>query len=62
MTRKSPAKSATLNLRVSPDFKKKLAEEAAKQRRSVTNYLEVTLLDLWEEQDKAAGQKKRKKN
>ena len=62
MARKSPAKSATLNLRVSPDFKKKLAEAAAKQRRSVTNYLEVTLLDLWEEQDKDTGQKKRKKN
>ena len=62
MARKSEAKSATLNLRVSPDFKKKLAEAAAKQRRSVTNYLEVTLLDLWEEQDKDTGQKKRKKN
>jgi predicted HicB family RNase H-like nuclease len=60
MARKSEAKSATLNLRVSPDFKKRLAEEAAKQRRSVTNYLEVTLLDLWEEQDKTKGQKKRK--
>jgi predicted HicB family RNase H-like nuclease len=60
MARKSEAKSATLNLRVSPDFKNRLAEEAAKQRRSVTNYLEVTLLDLWEEQDKTKGQKKRK--
>ena len=62
MARKSQAKSATLNLRVSPDFKKKLAEEAARQRRSVTNYLEVTLLDLWEEQDKNTEQRKRKKN
>ena len=62
MARKSQAKSATLNLRVSPDFKKKLAEEAAKQRRSVTNYVEVTLLDLWEEQDKNTEQRKRKKN
>ena len=50
MARKSEGKTETLNLRVSPDFKKKLAEEAAKERRSVTNYLEVTLLDLWEQQ------------
>jgi predicted HicB family RNase H-like nuclease len=62
MARKSQAKSATLNLRVSPAFKKKLAEQASKQRRSVTNYLEATLLDLWEEQDKPTGQKKRKTN
>jgi len=62
MGRKNEGKTETLNLRVSPDFKKKLAEGAAKQRRSVTNYLEVTLLDLWEEQDKDTGQKKRKKN
>jgi len=62
MARKSVAKSATLNLRVSSDFKKKLAEEAAKQRRSVTNYLEVALLDLWEEQDKNTGPKKRRRN
>ena len=53
------AKTATLNLRVSPEFKKRLAEEAAKTRRSVTNYVEVTLLDLWEADGKANGGKKR---
>jgi predicted HicB family RNase H-like nuclease len=49
MPRKREGKTETLNLRVSPDFKKRLAEEAAKERRSVTNYLEMTLLDLWEQ-------------
>jgi len=48
MARKPEGKTETLNLRVSPQFKKKLAEEAAKERRSVTNYLEVTLADVWE--------------
>jgi predicted HicB family RNase H-like nuclease len=42
------AKTETLNLRVSPEFKRRLVEEAAKQKRSVTNYLEVTLTKLWE--------------
>ena len=53
------AKTATLNLRVSPEFKKRLAEEAAKTRRSVTNYVEVTLLDLWEVVEKPNGGRKR---
>jgi len=44
----SKRKTSTLNLRVSSEFKKRLSEEAEKTRRSVTNYLEVTLLDLWE--------------
>jgi predicted HicB family RNase H-like nuclease len=42
------AKTETLNLRVSADFKRRLMEEAAKEKRSVTNYLEVVLADLWE--------------
>jgi predicted HicB family RNase H-like nuclease len=42
------AKSETLNLRVSPDFKRKLVEAAAQQKRSVTNYLEAVLTLLWE--------------
>ena len=42
------AKTETLNLRVSPEFKRRLAEEAAKEKRSVTNYVEVTLSKLWE--------------
>ena len=59
MARKSEGKTETLNLRVSPEFKKKLAEEAARQRRSVTNYLEVTLLDLWDREQGNTTPKKR---
>jgi predicted HicB family RNase H-like nuclease len=47
------AKTETLNLRVSPDFKRRLTEEAAKEKRSVTNYLESTLTRFWEERSKA---------
>jgi hypothetical protein len=36
------AKTETLNLRVSADFKRRLAEE----KRSVTNYLEVIFTEL----------------
>jgi len=60
MARKSQGKTETLNLRVSPDFKKRLTEEAAKARRSVTNYLEVTLLDLWDLQEKGMAKKGRR--
>jgi predicted HicB family RNase H-like nuclease len=49
-------KTETLNLRVSPQFKRKLNEEAKKEKRSVTNYLEVTLANLWKQ---AASPKKR---
>jgi predicted HicB family RNase H-like nuclease len=45
------AKTETLNLRVSSDFKRRLADEAAKEKRSVTNYLEVTLAKIWERED-----------
>ena len=45
------AKSETLNLRVSADFKRRLMEEAKREKRSVTNYLEVTLLQFWEQKD-----------
>jgi hypothetical protein len=40
-------KTETLNLRVSADFKRQLFEEAKKENRSVTNYLETTLTELW---------------
>jgi predicted HicB family RNase H-like nuclease len=40
-------KSVTLNLRVSPEFKRRLAKEARKEKRSVTNYIEVTLAQWW---------------
>jgi predicted HicB family RNase H-like nuclease len=42
------AKTETLNLRVSSEFKRKLADEAAKEKRSVTNYLESTLTAVWD--------------
>jgi predicted HicB family RNase H-like nuclease len=52
-------KSDTINLRVSPEFKKRLAEEASKTRRSVTNYVEVTLLELWEKDKKEVEKRSR---
>ena len=42
-------KTKTLNLRVSAEFKSRLIEEAKKEKRSVTNYLEATLAKLWKE-------------
>jgi hypothetical protein len=54
-------KTETLNLRVSVDFKKRLMDEANKERRSVTNYLEATLLAHWEKRDSADGKEKGKK-
>jgi predicted HicB family RNase H-like nuclease len=53
-------KTETLNLRVSVEFKRKLIEEAKKENRSVTNYLESTLTDLW--QAKASPKKRPKGN
>jgi hypothetical protein len=44
-------KTETLNLRVSADFKRKLSKEAKKVRRSITNYVEITLEKLWQERD-----------
>jgi hypothetical protein len=43
-------KTETLNLRVSPEFKRRLIEEAKKEKRSVTNFLEVTFANLWKQQ------------
>ena len=42
------AKTETLNLRVSAEFKRRLMEAAAQQKRSVTNYLEAMLTAIWE--------------
>jgi predicted HicB family RNase H-like nuclease len=42
-------KKATLNLRVSAEFKRKLSKEAKRQKRSITNYLEITLEKVWGE-------------
>jgi predicted HicB family RNase H-like nuclease len=47
-------KTETLNLRVSSEFKRRLADEAAKEKRSVTNYVEATLIAVW---DKAETEK-----
>jgi len=44
-------KKETLNFRVSAEFKRRLIEEAKKERRSLTNYLETTLTRLWEQQE-----------
>lgn len=46
-------KKETLNFRVAPEFKRRLIEEANKQRRSLTNYLEATLMEVWEKQETA---------
>jgi predicted HicB family RNase H-like nuclease len=42
-------KTETLNLRVSTEFKRRLMEEAAREKRSVTNYLEATITAVWEQ-------------
>jgi predicted HicB family RNase H-like nuclease len=42
-------KTETLNLRVSAEFKRRLVEEAAREKRSVTNYLEATITAVWEQ-------------
>ena len=44
-------KKETLNFRVSPEFKQRLIKEAEKDHRSLTNYLEITLTRLWDEQE-----------
>jgi predicted HicB family RNase H-like nuclease len=51
------AKTETLNLRVSADFKRRLAEEAAREKRSVTNYLEVTLAKIWDQRESRSQRK-----
>jgi hypothetical protein len=56
-------KKETLNFRVPVEFKRKLIEEANKQRRSLTNYLETTFLQVWDEQEMVStkkGQQERK--
>jgi hypothetical protein len=43
----SMKKKETLNFRVSAEFKRRIIEEANKQRRSLTNYIETTLMEVW---------------
>jgi hypothetical protein len=50
-------KKETLNFRVSAEFKRKLIEEAKKERRSLTNYLETALTRLWDQQESGTGKK-----
>jgi hypothetical protein len=50
-------KKQTLNFRVPAEFKRKLIEEANKQRRSLTNYLETTFMQVWDEQETASTTK-----
>jgi predicted HicB family RNase H-like nuclease len=46
-------KTETLNLRVSVEFKRRLVEEARREKRSVTNYIEAAITELWSQ--KAPG-------
>jgi predicted HicB family RNase H-like nuclease len=57
-------KKETLNFRVSAEFKRRLIEEAEKERRSLTNYLETTFTKFWDERELTTTAKKReaKKN
>jgi hypothetical protein len=52
-------KSVTLNLRVSPEFKRKLVREAEKEKRSVTNYIEVALAEWWRRKHSPAKKQSR---
>ena len=47
-------KTETLNLRVSSEFKRQLIEEAKKEKRSVTNYIEAKLTEFWKKEGGAA--------
>lgn len=53
-------KTETLNLRVSAAFKRRLIEEATKEKRSITNYLEATLTDVWEQRQSKTPHKAEK--
>jgi hypothetical protein len=52
-------KRETLSLRVSADFKRRLFEEAKKHKRSVTNYVEVALSKLWDEEESESQRRPR---
>ena len=54
-------KKETLNFRVSAEFKRRLIEEASKERRSLTNYLETTLTRLWQEREVASARRREAK-
>jgi predicted HicB family RNase H-like nuclease len=54
-------KSETLNLRVSMEFKRRLIDEARKDRRSVTNYIEAVITEVWSHKAPATVGTKTKK-
>ena len=54
-------KKENLNFRVSAEFKRRLTEEARKERRSLKNYLEATLTRLWEERELGTARKREPK-
>jgi predicted HicB family RNase H-like nuclease len=54
-------KTETLNLRVSPEFKRRLIEEAKRVNRSVTNYIEVALTEFWASSTRGMTQRGRSK-
>jgi len=49
-----------MSLRVSSDFKRRLVDEAKKDKRSVANYIEATLTRLWQEKDFDATRRSKK--
>jgi predicted HicB family RNase H-like nuclease len=54
-------KTETLNLRVSAEFKRRLLEEARREKRSVTNYIEAALTELWSMRAKGATKEQTRK-
>jgi len=54
-------KTETLNLRVSAEFKRRLIEEAKKDKRSVTNYIEAAITELWTLKASGTTQARKKK-
>jgi predicted HicB family RNase H-like nuclease len=53
-------KTETLNLRVSVEFKRRLIEEATREKRSVTNYIEAAITELWNQKAHGARTNTRK--
>ena len=55
------SKTETLNLRVSVEFKRRLIEEAMREKRSVTNYIEAAITELWSQKAPGANRTKTRK-
>jgi predicted HicB family RNase H-like nuclease len=54
-------KTETLNLRVSAEFKRRLIEEARKEKRSVTNYIEAAITEFWSQKAPSTSRAKKRK-